>query len=116
MIAPVKPSVPIEVFEQLDIRVGTIVSVDDVPKSKRVVRLRVDLGSHERIILAGLKEERSTMSDLVGKQTLLIVNIEPKRIMGELSEGMLLDVGFADGITPVLAVPETRVPNGTRAG
>ena len=56
------------------------------------------------------------MSDLVGKQTLLIVNIEPRRIMGELSEGMLLDVGFADGITPVLAVPETRVPNGTRAG
>jgi len=114
--APVKPSVPVDVFQQLDIRVGTIVSVDDVPKSKRVVRLRVDLGSHERTILAGLRQERSKMSDLVGKQTLLIVNIEPKRIIGELSEGMLLDLGFADGIAPVLAVPQTPVPNGTRAG
>ena len=115
-VAPVKPSVPVDVFQQLDIRVGTIVSVDDLSKSKRVVRLRLDLGSHERTILAGLKQERSKMSDLVGKQTLLIVNIEPKPIMGEFSEGMLLDLGFADGIAPVLAVPETPVPNGTRAG
>src|SRR5262249_59035770 len=109
-VAPVKPSVSIDGFQQLDIRVGTIVSVDDLPKSKRVVRLRVDLGSHERTILAGLKQERSKMSDLVGKQILLIVNIEPKRILGEFSEGVLVDLGFADGIAPVLAAPEPPLP------
>jgi len=43
------------------------------------------------------------------------VNLEPKSIMGELSEGMLFDIGSADGVTPVLAVPERAVPNGIRA-
>jgi tRNA-binding protein len=44
------------------------------------------------------------------------VNLEPKKMMGELSEGMLFDIGYADAIEPVLAVPESMVPNGTRAG
>jgi tRNA-binding EMAP/Myf-like protein len=44
------------------------------------------------------------------------VNLEPRRILGEVSEGMLFDIGYADGLTPVLAVPEKEVPNGTRAG
>jgi tRNA-binding protein len=51
-----------------------------------------------------------------GKQALFVINIEPKKMMGEVSEGMLLDIGYVDGITPVLAVPERQVPNGTRAG
>jgi tRNA-binding EMAP/Myf-like protein len=45
-----------------------------------------------------------------------VVNLEPKRMAGEISEGMLFDIGFADGITPVLAVPERAVPAGVRAG
>ena len=45
-----------------------------------------------------------------------MVNLEPKRIMGELSEGMLFDIRYADGIKPVLSVPEEPVPNGSRAG
>ena len=63
-----------------------------------------------------MKKERENPSELVGRQALFIVNLEPKRVMGDLSEGMLLDIGFADGILPVLAVPETPVPNGARAG
>jgi tRNA-binding EMAP/Myf-like protein len=47
---------------------------------------------------------------------LFVVNLEPKKMMGELSEGMLFDLGYADGIKPALAVPERMVPNGTRAG
>jgi tRNA-binding EMAP/Myf-like protein len=47
---------------------------------------------------------------------LFVINLEPKQIAGEVSEGMLLDIGYADGIKPVLAVPEEEVPNGTRAG
>ena len=113
--APVKPPVSLDLFQQLDIRAGTIVAVEDVPKAKRLVRLRVDFGDRERTVLAGLREERDP-SELVGKQTLFVVNLEPKRVMGELSEGMLLDIGFADGIPPVLAVPDAPVPNGARAG
>lgn len=44
------------------------------------------------------------------------MNLEPKALMGEVSEGMLLDLGYADGITPALAVPERELPNGARAG
>src|SRR5215470_14453498 len=112
--ASIKPTIPFGVFEQLDIRVGTIVAVDDIPKSKKLVRLRVDFGDHQRTILAGIKQERANPSELRGRQTLFVVNLEPKPAMGEISEGMLLDLGFADGILPVLAVPEATVPNGTR--
>jgi tRNA-binding EMAP/Myf-like protein len=45
-----------------------------------------------------------------------VINLEPRKIMGEVSEGMLLDIGYADGIKPVLALPEEKVPNGARAG
>ena len=114
--APVKPAIPISLLEQVDIRVGTIESVEDVPRSDKLVRLTVDFGDHRRTILAGLKQERSNPKEIEGRQALFVVNLEPRKMMGEISEGMLFDIGFADGVTPVLAVPELRVPNGTRAG
>ncbi|MGH9932042.1 MAG: tRNA-binding protein, partial [Pyrinomonadaceae bacterium] len=51
-----------------------------------------------------------------GMQALFVVNLEPRKMMGELSQGMIFDIGYTDGVQPVLAVPETTVPNGTRAG
>ena len=114
--APLKPTVAIADIEKLDIRVGTIVAVDEVPKSSKLLRLTVDFGDHSRTILAGMKEERSNPQEIVGRQALFVVNLEPKRMAGEVSQGMLFDIGFADGVTPVLAVPERAVPNGTRAG
>ena len=114
--APVKPLVPHSLLEQIDIRVGTIVAVEDVPHSKKLVRLRVDFGDRTRTILAGLKQERPDPSVLTGRQALFVVNLEPKQLAGETSEGMLFDLGYADRITPCLAVPEQPVPNGTRAG
>ena len=116
MPAPIKPLIPHSLLEQIDIRVGTIASVEEVPKSRKLVRLRVDFGDHTRVILAGLKQERPDLSVLAGRQALFVVNLEPKPLAGELSEGMLFDLGYADGVTPVLAVPEAPVPNGTRAG
>jgi methionine--tRNA ligase beta chain len=114
--APLKPTVDFSVFEQIDIRVGTIVSAEDMEQSKKLARLRVDFGDRERTIIAGLKQERANLSELVGKQALFVVNLEPRRMAGELSEGMLFDLGYADGIVPALAVPERPLPNGTRAG
>ena len=63
-----------------------------------------------------MKTERADPREIEGKQALFVVNLEPKRMAGEVSEGMVLDIGYADGITPVLAVPEKPVPNGVRAG
>jgi len=114
--APVKPAVPLAALEALDIRVGTIQAVEDVPRSDKLMRLRVGFGDHQRTILAAIKQERADPRDLQGRQALFVVNLEPRRMMGELSEGMLFDLGYADGITPVLAVPEREVPDGTRAG
>ena len=116
MPAPIKPVVSVEVLDQLDIRVGTIVSVEDVPKLEKLVRLVVDFGDHTRRILAGMKKERENPREIEGKQALFMVNLAPRKMLGETSEGMLFDIGYADGITPVLAVAERPVPNGSRAG
>jgi tRNA-binding protein len=114
--APVKPVVSVEVLNQIDIRVGTIVSATDVPNSDKLVQLRVGFGDHERTIVAGMKTERANPQEIVGKQALFVVNLEPRRMRGVLSEGMLFDIGYADGVLPTLAMPENPVPDGTRAG
>ena len=114
--APVKPTVPFPTLESLDIRVGTIIAVEEVPQSSKLMRLVVSFGDHNRSILAGIKKERANPQELQGRQALFVVNLEPRRMAGELSEGMLFDIGYADGITPVLAIPESTVPDGTRAG
>jgi tRNA-binding protein len=114
--APIKPLLPYAALEALDIRVGTIRNIEAVPKSDRLLRLTVDFGDHTRTILSGIKQERPDPRALVGRQALFVVNLAPRKMMGEISEGMLFDLGFADGLTPALAVPERPVPDGTRAG
>lgn len=112
----VKPPITMADLDKIDIRVGTILTVQDVNASDKLVRLIVDFGDHRRSILAGIKQERADPRSIAGTQALFVVNLESKKIMGELSEGMLFDIGYADGVQPVLAVPESTVPNGTRAG
>ena len=114
--APLKPLVTSSALEALDIRVGEILAAEKVPASSKLVRLTVSFGDHTRTILAGLQKERENLQALVGWQTLFVINLEPKRLAGEVSEGMLLDLGFADGLEPAFLLPETPVPNGTRAG
>jgi tRNA-binding protein len=109
-------TVSYDIFEKLDIRVGTIERVQDVAGADKLVRLIVDLGDHKRTILAGIKQEREDPTEIEGKQALFVVNLEPRQMMDEVSEGMLFDIGYADGVTPALAVPERPVPNGARAG
>jgi tRNA-binding protein len=115
-VAPVKPTVSFNVFEKIDIRVGTIQRVEDIEGADKVVRLIVDFGDHQRTILAGIKQERQDPKEIEGKQALFVVNLEPRKMMGEVSDGMLFDIGYADGISPALAVPEKQVPDGARAG
>ncbi len=114
--AAIKPTVPLAALEALDIRVGTIESVEDVPRSDKLVRLVVNFGDHRRTVLAGLKRERPNPLEIQGRQALFVVNLEPRMMLGEVSQGMLFDLGYADGVTPALAIPERPVPDGTRAG
>jgi methionine--tRNA ligase beta chain len=114
--APVKPTITQAALEAIDVRLGTIKAIDDVPSSKKLVKLIVGFGDHTRQILAGLKLERQDLSALAGRQALFVINLEPRVMAGERSEGMLFDIGYADGLTPVLAVPEAPLPDGARAG
>ena len=114
--ASIKPFISLEVLNQIDIRVGTILSVSDVPDSDKLVQMRVSFGDHERTIVAGMKKERANPREIEGRQALFVVNLEPRKMRGVMSEGMLFDIGYADGVLPVLAVPEKPVPDGTRAG
>lgn len=114
--APIKSTIAFIALDSLDIRVGTIERVEEVAKSEKLLKLIVNFGDHTRSILAGMKKERATPREIEGKQALFVVNLEPRKMAGELSEGMLFDIGYADGVTPVLAMPESPVPNGTRAG
>ena len=87
-----------------------------VPGADRLALLTVDFGDRTRSIVAGIRTERPSLDAVVGVQALFVVNLPPKKIRGELSEGMLFDVGFADGLRPAFAQPECPVPNGVRAG
>lgn len=114
--APVKPTVEIAALDALDIRVGAIERVEEIPRSDKLMKLTVNFGDHSRTVLAGIKKERANPREIEGRQALFVVNLEPRKMAGEISEGMLFDIGYADGVTPALAVPERPVPNGTRAG
>lgn len=112
----VKDSIEISDLDKIDIRVGTIQSVEDIEKSDKMVKLVVDFGDFSRTILVGMKKERDKPSEIIGQQALFVVNLAPRKMLGQISEGMLFDIGYQDGITPVLAQPEKPVPNGSRAG
>jgi len=114
--APIKPPASMDDLNRLDIRAGTIVAVDEVAGSRKLMKLTVDFGDHRRAILAGIRRERKYPAEIVGRQALFVVNLPPREMAGEVSEGVLFDVGHADGVPPVLAVTERGVPDGSRAG
>jgi methionine--tRNA ligase beta chain len=114
--APIKPVISPDVFESIDIRVGTIERVEDVAKSGKLVKLTVNFGDRTHCILVGMKKERADPREIEGRQALFVVNLAPKTMAGETSEGMMFDIGYADGLLPVMAMPEKPIPNGARAG
>lgn len=114
--APIKPEISFDDFAKIDIRVGTILEVQDVPASKKLVKLVVSFGDHTRSILAGIKQERDNPAEIAGKQALFVLNMAAREMAGEVSEGMLFDIGYEDKQLPCLACPESPMPDGTRAG
>lgn len=115
--APVKPNITVDDLDKIDVRVGRIVLVEDVENSKKLIKMTVDFGDFTRTILSSMKEEREDpKAEIEGKQALFVVNMAPRKMAGEVSEGMIYDIGYEDGILPVLAVPEAEVPNGVRLG
>ena len=115
-MSAIKSEISFDDLQKIDVRVGTIRSVLDVEKSDKLVQLNVDFGDHTRTVLVGMKKEREDPAEIEGLQALFVVNLAPRKMAGIVSEAMLFDIGYEDGITPVLVVPESPVPNGTRVG
>gem|GEM_PF-250344 len=103
--------VKFETFKQLDIRVGKVLSAERVKRSEKLILLRVDVGGEEKQIVAGLAPHYAP-EQLIGKSIVVIVNLEPRTIMGYVSQGMLLAAVEDD--KPVLLVPEKEVRAGAR--
>jgi len=116
ILKPIKDEISFEDFANIDIRVGEIDEVLDIPKSNNLMKLVVNFGDHKRTIIAGIKKERENPKEIQGKQALFVVNLPNKEMFGEKSEGMLFDIGYENKITPVLAMPEEKVPNGSSTG
>ncbi|MDD5530243.1 MAG: methionine--tRNA ligase [bacterium] len=107
---PEKPTISYDDFKKLDIRVGEIKEAVPVAKSEKLLKLKVLVGDKEKQILAGIAKSYSPES-LVGKKVIILANLEPRKMMGEISEGMVLAASDANNI--VVLTPEKDVPHGS---
>lgn len=96
-------------FKNVELKIATIISAESLEKSRNLIKLQIDLGKEKRQILAGIKQYYSP-EKLVGKQIVVVVNLEPATLMGEKSEGMLL-AADVDG-EPIILHPDKEVPPG----
>jgi methionyl-tRNA synthetase len=105
----IKPEITIEQFSAVDLRVATVVRAEPIPRAKKVLKLEVDLGQ-KRIIVAGIAEKYAP-EELVGKQVIVVANLKPAKLMGIVSNGML--VAAVDESGPILATLDQPVEPGT---
>src|SRR3989344_5168577 len=91
-----------EEFKKLDIRVGKILSADNMIGSEKLLKLYVDVGSEKRQIIAGIAKVYDP-DELIGKSFVVLVNLEPRKLMGFESQGMILCADTDEG--PVCLVP-----------
>jgi methionine--tRNA ligase beta chain len=97
-------------FMKLDIRIGTVTAADKVAGADKLIRLELDLGGEHRQIVAGMATTYAP-EEFIGKQVPILVNLEPRKLRGVESQGMILAVDV-DG-KPVLLLPDREVPSGS---
>lgn len=102
--------ISIDDFKKMDLRVGKIIAAAKVAGSDKLIRLQIDAGDTRQVV-AGIGKNYAP-EELVGKSILIIVNLEPRKLMGLESQGMLLAVSDESGL-PVVLIPEKEVPPGS---
>lgn len=107
-LPPVSGKITIDDFKKVELRVGKILTAEAVPDSDKLVKLSVDIGKEKRQIVAGIRKAYPP-EVLVGKEIVIIANLEPRQLLGLESQGMLL---AAEGEVPVILIPEKDVPPG----
>lgn len=92
----IKPTVTIDDFKKIDLRVATVLECEKVPKSDKLLKLQISLGAEKRQLVAGIAQHYKP-SDLVGKKIVVVANLQPTKLMGTDSQGMLLAASDNDG-------------------
>jgi methionyl-tRNA synthetase len=109
-IVPQKDAISFDDFSKIDLRVGTILEAEKMPKADKLLVLKVDTGIDVRTIVSGIAEH-FTPEEVIGKQVTVLVNLAPRALRGVESQGMLLLTSNAEGKL-VFVNPDTQVPNG----
>jgi methionyl-tRNA synthetase len=114
-VKEVKNKINYEEFSKIDVRVGTIINVQKVENSDKLLKLEVDFGEFgKRQILTGIAKWYKP-EDLVGVQTTFVINLEARKLMGMESQGMIFALGLDDNRKPVFLLPRESVENGEGA-
>jgi methionyl-tRNA synthetase len=108
---PLKPTISLEDFRKVDLRVAKVLACEAIPKSKKLLRLQVEIGSERRQIVAGIADKRKP-EELVGKAIIVVANLAPATLMGVESQGMLLATQ-GDGDSFALLTVTNEVDSGT---
>jgi methionyl-tRNA synthetase len=109
--APQKEEISYEDFVKMDIRTGTILEAEKVPKTKKLLKLKIDTGIDHRTVVSGIAEHY-TPEEIIGKQVSILVNLAPRKLRGIVSQGMILMAEDKDGKL-VFVAPEQKVSNGS---
>ena len=104
--------ISIEDFQKIQLKVGKIIEVEQVPKSNKLLKLQVDLGTEQRQIIAGIGK-KYTSEDLVGKTIVVVANLKPAQIMGVESQGMVLAAG-ENNVLGLVTISENGIDPGTQ--
>jgi methionyl-tRNA synthetase len=110
---PESPRISLADFQKIELKTARVLLAEPVPKSKKLMRLEVDLGGERRQIVAGIAT-RYSPEQLIGKNVVIVANLEPARLMGVESNGMILAASVAETGEPVLLTPAEDVSPGTR--
>jgi methionyl-tRNA synthetase len=111
-VPPLKENIDYDTFAKTDLRVGLVLEAEEVPKSKKLIKMKVDLGFEQRTILGGIKEAYSP-ADLVGRRVVVVANLAPRAMMGIESHGMLLCASDNASKPYLIAPPEDAKPGFT---
>ncbi len=110
-IMPQKKIIEFDDFSKVDIRIGTVVKAEKVPKSNKLLRLKVNTGVDERVILSGISKFYSP-EEIINKKVMVLINLKPRKMMGYESEGMLLLAEDSDGKLSLMQ-PDSQVGDGS---
>ncbi|HXT21566.1 MAG TPA: methionine--tRNA ligase subunit beta [Thermoanaerobaculia bacterium] len=108
---PAPPQITYDDFMKVELRVATVKAAEEIPKSSKLVKLTVDLGDEQRTIVAGIRKSYAP-DQLVGRQVVIVANLQHAKLMGVESQGMVL--AASQNGEAVLLHPEHEVPPGTR--